>query len=213
LYKDELNKILKYDKFEDIEGKTFKIPRKKYDNKYTQQFRNFKFFYDKLNKDSTWINTFAKTFLENCQAIEIRSWDVEQAIVMFNTLNSDALPLSDTDIISAKLYQNSNDKDKFNEEWEKINKLSNELDNKKITELISILNQYMYIDRASKKITDVTLQGLRKYYLDKENDLITKPDELYKAIQIIIENWNNNANKPIVKLALKFNENIRIFLS
>jgi hypothetical protein len=213
LYKDELGKILKGKDFIDIENQVYKIPRKKHDNKYTRQFRNFKNFYEKLDKDSTGINNFAKTFLDRCQVIEIKSWDVEQAIVMFNTLNSDALPLSDTDIISAQLFAKSEDKKDFNEQWENINKLSDELNNKKVTDLEKILNQYMYIDRANKEITDVTLQGLRKYYLNESNNLISNPDKLCKNIQKIIDNWFNIIDRPIVRLALKFNENIKTFLS
>jgi uncharacterized protein with ParB-like and HNH nuclease domain len=209
LHKDELNTILDHNTFDEIELNTTKIPRKKHDNKYTRQFRNFKFFYEKLNKDSTEINKFAKTFLEKCQIIEIKSWDVEQAIVMFNTLNSDALPLSDTDIISAQLYAKAENKEDFNKQWEEINKIADELNSKKISDLDKILNQYMYIHRAKNNLTDVTLQGLRKYYL---NNLIID-EKLCEKIEKILENWNSVTEKSIVKLALKFNENIRTFLS
>lgn len=105
LYPEEFNKIIGASDFEDAEEKVFKLPYKKNNNRYTNYFRNFKNFYEKLRENSdSWLNQFTKTFLKNCQVIEIRSWQVEQAITMFNSLNSTGLPLSDADIISAKLY-------------------------------------------------------------------------------------------------------------
>ena len=42
--------------------------------------------------------------MEECQIIRIKSWKVEQAIEMFNSLNSDGMPLNDSDIIYSKMY-------------------------------------------------------------------------------------------------------------
>lgn len=89
----------------EAESRVYKIPRKQKDNKYTNFFRNFKFFYERATELSdSQLNKFAKTLTDSCEVIEIKSWQVEQAITMFNSLNSDGLPLYDADIISAKLY-------------------------------------------------------------------------------------------------------------
>ncbi|WP_141398290.1 hypothetical protein [Fibrobacter sp. UWT3] len=97
----------------------------------------------------------------------------EQAITMFNSLNSTGLPLSDADIISAKLYSNAGEKKEiFNKLWEKINVLTNDLNNRNIIDINSVLQQYMYIRRAADKDymktdkPDVTTPGLRNYYTD-----------------------------------------------
>ena len=104
LYKTELQTILEAVDYAEAESKVIKIPRKQKDNKYTNFFRNFKFFYDRAKELSdSELNNFAKTLLDSCEVIEIKSWQVEQAITMFNSLNSDGLPLYDSDIISAKL--------------------------------------------------------------------------------------------------------------
>ena len=50
------------------------------------------------------LNKIVKTILEKCQIIEIKSWNVEQAITMFNSLNSDGMPLTDSDIIYSKMF-------------------------------------------------------------------------------------------------------------
>ena len=131
IYKTELNKILQSIDYEHAELDAIKISRKQKDNKYTNFFRNFKFFYEKLSELSeSRLNTFAKTIIENCEVIEIRSWQVEQAISMFNSLNSDGLPLYDSDIISAKLYEISEKKQKieqFNRLWQELSTLANEI--------------------------------------------------------------------------------------
>lgn len=49
--------------------------------------------------------------LENSEVIEIRSWNIEQAITLFNLSNSDCVPLSDADITSAKLFANVSEDD------------------------------------------------------------------------------------------------------
>lgn len=145
LYLDEVKKIIEAVDFKTSEQSVHKIPRKQKDNKYTKHFRNFKYFYNKLGeKSDSQLNQFAKVFLEKCQVIEIRSWQIEQAITMFNSLNSTGMPLSDADIISAQLYSKSGtDKQDFNEQWENINKLANELNTRRIVNIDAVLQQFM----------------------------------------------------------------------
>ncbi len=110
LYKSELKEILSSPDYKGAEEKVAKIPYKQKDNKYTNYFRNFKFFYNKLVElSASNINVFSEYVLNKSEIIEIRSWNVEQAITMFNSLNSDGMPLLDADIISAKLYSNAED--------------------------------------------------------------------------------------------------------
>ncbi len=89
LYHNEFKEIIEAKDFETAEKNVSKIPYKRKDGKYTNYFRNFKFFYDELGKKmESELNEFAKKFLNSCQVIEIRSWQTEQAIMMFNSLNS-----------------------------------------------------------------------------------------------------------------------------
>ena len=61
-YKDELTLILKARNFEEAEKICYKIPRKQKNNKYTNFFRNFKYFYEeKLNNYGDMnLNNFVK---------------------------------------------------------------------------------------------------------------------------------------------------------
>ena len=221
IFKDEVKIIIEAKNFENAEKNVHKIPRKQKDNKYTNQFRNFKYFYEKLNiKSDSKLNQFAKVFLEKCQIIEIRSWQIEQAITMFNSLNSTGMPLSDADIISAQLYTKSGkDKTDFEEKWENINKLANELESQKVVNIDAILMQFMYINRAVNKeyvkneSVDVTVPGLRRYYTDIKKELLSDPIELCKNYLKLLQIWEKIKDYPIVKLLLKFNENIKIYLA
>lgn len=226
LFPKEVKIIVEATDFKTSEQNVYKIPRKQKDNKYTNHFRNFKFFFDKLGeKSESQLNQFAKIFLEKCQVIEIRSWQIEQAITMFNSLNSTGMPLSDADIISAQLYSNAGDNKKaFNDQWESINKLANELSSRKIIDIDAVLQQFMYINRAINKeyisinkegneSVDVTTPGLRRYYTDIKKELLNEPLVLCDNLTKITNIWNNIKDYPTVKLLLKCNENAKLFLS
>lgn len=221
LHTSEVRKIIEAIDFSTSEQYAYKIPRKQKDNKYTNHFRNFKFFYEKLGeKSDSQLNQFGKIFLEKCQVIEIRSWQIEQAITMFNSLNSTGLPLADADIISAQLYSKTGtNKKEFNEEWEKINKLTDELNNRKIVNIDAVLQQFMYINRAKNKeyvkddSVDVTTPGLRRYYTDIRSELLSDPLILCTNLLKITKTWNEIKDYPTVKLLLKCNENAKLFLS
>ncbi len=221
LFKDELQLICEADSYDTAEKVSYKIPRKQKDNKYTNFFRNFKFFYWKLEdyKESQ-LNTFAKTFLGECQIIEIRSWQTEQAITMFNSLNSTGMPLSDADIISAQLYSNSGEeKIRFMELWSGLNKKASELSSRRIINIDSVLQQYMYIRRAVDREyikegsqPDVTTPGLRRYYTYDRKELLKEPFQLCESFNKIVQIWDVIKDFPIIKLLLKFNENAKLYL-
>ena len=179
-FKDEFHKILSAKNFDIAEKSVHRFYKKQKDNKYTGFFKNFKSFYEKLEKlDKDEINKIAKCFLGKCQVVEIRSWDIEQAIAMFNSLNSTGMPLDDTDIISAQVYANANDdKEKFNSIWETLVEITNNLEQRKIVNLSGILQEYMYIQRAKDGLEDVNMLGARKYYLDAKKELLKDPVSL-----------------------------------
>lgn len=221
LYKAELKTILSSPNFEDAENKVIKIPYKQKDNKYTNYFRNFKFFYNKLIElSASNVNVFSEYILEKSEIIEIRSWNVEQAITMFNSLNSDGMPLLDADIISAKLYSNAgSNRKEFNLKWEELKKIVIDLEQLKIVDLDAVLMQFMYIQRARDKSyvsekgsISVTTPGLRRYYTEEEKRLLEDPFKLNENFLAIAETWAKIKDYNIINLLLKFNENIKLYL-
>ncbi len=226
LYKTELQAILSSVDYVEAEAKVIKIPRKQKDNKYTNFFRNFKFFYEKATELSdSQLNSFAKTLTDSCEVIEIKSWKVEQAINMFNSLNSDGLPLYDADIISAKLYavaENNNVGEDFTKLWKEMIELINELKQKGIANIDTILMQQMYYERAKNKEheivseagnVNVTTPGLRRYFTEINSDLLKEPIELCSQMINLARIWEKVSDYPIMQILLKFNDNAKLFMA
>lgn len=185
-FKTELNTILQATDYDSAEVNVIRIKYKQKDNRYTNFFRNFKFFYSKISDLSdSQLNTIAKSIVDNCEVIEIKSWQVEQAITMFNSLNSDGLPLYDSDIISAKLYaeaEKCGKEKEFTALWKQLNEVINELDNIGVANINSILMQYMYYVRTVNKETvsetgaiNVTTPGLRRYFTEINKSPLCDP--------------------------------------
>lgn len=223
-YKNELKTILKAVEYIQAEQNVIKIPYRQKDNKYTNFFRNFKFFYETASELSdSQLNSITKSILEKCEVIEIKSWQVEQAITMFNSLNSDGLPLFDSDIISAKLYaaaEKQGKREDFTKLWEEFLIEVSKLKQLGIANVDSILMQHMYFERTRRKETisdtgsiNVTTPGLRRYYTEINKEIIDDPMGLCNQMINLTRIWNKVSNYPSVQVLLKFNENAKLFLA
>ena len=216
LHKNELSNIIEAKTFADAEKMVYKFPRKQKDNKYTNFFRNFKSFYERLNHcQESNLDVLVNGFLNKCQIIEIKSWQIEQAITMFNSLNSTGMPLSDADIISAHLFSHAPDKADFKEIWEPIIRKADELSQKKIVNIDSVLQQFMYINRSKEHQYEegqLTTPGVRKYYTVLYPGLLEDPIKICNNFSKILKIWDKIQEYPITKLLLKFNENFKLFL-
>ncbi len=223
-YEDDFNAILTSSNYEEAERNTIKIPYKQKDNKFTNFFRNFKFFYDKTGQLSdSQLNNIAEKIIDNCEIIEIKSWNVDQAITMFNSLNSDGLPLFDSDIISAKLYANAEaqgQSSSFQEGWEDLKETVDDLSGLGICDLDSILMQQMYYEKAAGReiigesgSTNVTMPGLRRYFTEINKGLMARPVELCDNMNNIAMIWKKVSEYPAVQVLSRFNTNFRFFLA
>lgn len=222
-YADDMEIILREETIGDIEKNVTKIKFKQRDNRYTNFFRNFNFFMEKLDEyDSTKVNQFAKTLLNNCQVIVVVSYDTEEAIEIFNSLNSTGMPLSDADILSAKLYSNyDSDKSEFNRRWSEIVSKTNTLKSQKVCSIDDILNQYMYILRAKNNEKDTTLPAVRRYFTDINKQPLNNPQTFLSDFEQIIDIWtdsdnneNNEGKEEILTLKqilFNFNNNFKFF--
>ncbi len=224
LYKNELNVILQAVDYIGAEAEVKKIPYKQKDNKYTNFFRNFKFFYEKISEQSvSELNRFAKAVIDNCEVIEIKSWQVEQAITMFNSLNSDGLPLYDSDIISARLYaeaEKNGEGVQFTKLWKELKDHITDLEAAGLGDIDAILMQHMYYVRARNKeiisesgSINVTTPGLRRYYIEINKDVVKEPVALCEQLINLSKIWKKVASYPIAQVLFKFNVNSKLFLA
>ena len=221
-YKDELATILRAYDFEDAKNTVITIPYKQKDNKYTNFFRNFKFFYDKVEElSASEVNKITKTITDNCEVIEIKSWKLEQAIKMFNSLNSDGLPLYDSDIISAQLYAEAEKQgvqNEFAELWKEFNNSVAELEQGRIADINSILMQYMYFERRMETVNEkgsvnVTTPGLRRYFTEIHKELLQDPIGMCKTMIKLVKMWKKVSKYPTAQVLQKYNENSKLFLA
>ncbi len=223
-YKSDLKTILQATDYEEAEANVTKIRYKKKDNRYTNFFRNYKFFIEKIGELSdSQLNRIAKAITDNCEVIEIKSWKIEQAIKMFNSLNSDGLPLFDSDIISAKLYaeaESENREKEFTDLWKQLTVQISELEGAGIADINSILMQYMYYIRTLNKeiisetgVINVTTPGLRRYFTGINKKPLSNPIDMCNDMLSLVKIWRKVSEYQIMKLLLKFNENTKLFLA
>lgn len=214
--------ILRAYDFDAAQNSVKTIPYKQKDNKYTNFFRNFKFFYNKVNELSeSEVNKIAKTITDNCEVIEIKSWKLEQAIKMFNSLNSDGLPLYDSDIISAQLYaqaERQGKQDEFAELWKEFNNSVTGLEQDHIADINSILMQYMYFERRMETISEkgsvnVTTPGLRRYFTELHKELLQDPIGMCETMIKLVKVWQKVSKYPTAQVLQKLNENSKLFLA
>jgi len=216
-HKNDLNAILCSLDIDEAESRVDRIPRRQKDNKYSNYFRNFKFFCEKVSYlQELQLNTFAKTLIEKCEVIEIKSWQVEQAIKMFNSLNSDGLPLYDSDIISAQLYQiaeGKNEKNEFMELWEELKRNLDGLKQKRIANIDEILMQQMFYEHAKNEKDEVRMTGLRRFFTDEKRCLLKEPLELCNQLNNLAKIWEKVSVYPIMQVLLKFSDNAKRFIA
>ncbi len=223
-YKQELSNILQATDYDSAEASAIKLKYKKKDNRYSNFFRNYKFFYNKISDLSdSQLNSIAKAITDNCEVIEIKSWQVEQAITMFNSLNSDGLPLFDSDIISAKLYaeaEQAGQQKAFSELWKELNEQIIDLDEIGVVDINAILMQHMYYIRTIKGETvndkgsiNVTTPGLRRYFTEVNKEPISNPIAMCSNMLNLVKIWKKVSGYSLMKVLLKFNENTKLFLA
>lgn len=222
-YKNELANILHSVDFESAERSAFKIKYKQKDNRYTNYFRNYKFFYEITDITPMQLNVVAKTIIKKCEVIEIRSWNVEQAIKMFNSLNSAGLPLYDSDIISAQLYAEAKkcgSQEEFSDLWKQLREQIDDLEASGVADINSVLMQYMYYLRAKSGKTvkgngtvDVTTPGLRRFFIVDDQEPVQHPIQMCNDLLHLVSVWKSISKETLVKLLLKSNENSKLFLA
>ena len=223
--KADLGIILKATTFDAVARSVRQIPYKQKDNRYTNFYKNFKFFYNKITelRSDSKLNAIAKAFTETCEIIEIKSWKMNQAINMFNCLNSDGLPLSDADILSAKMYGAAKDvgqEGAFAELWKELDDILKGSTLDGIIDINALFMQHMYYVRAVNKETitasgtpNVTTPGMRRYFTEDNRAIINDPLKMGQQLLKLAKIWEKVAEYNVTKVLLKFNENSKLFLA
>lgn len=224
-YSKDLENILLGTTVDEIKNKVIDIKFKKKDNRHTSFYKNFMFFVKKFDeKEIGYIKRFADVFLSHCQVITVISYQIGEAIDIFNSLNSTGTPLSDADVISANLYKGIpwSEREDFKIKWSTVVQDTNELQTKKVVDIDDIFNQYMYILRAEKGESSTTLPSVRKYFLNTNSNALKNPMKFINDIELLVKVWKPD-DKPILsetinlqnvkQVLLKNNSNFKFFLA
>ena len=125
---------------------------------------------------------------------------------MFNSLNSDGLPLYDSDIISAKLYaaaERIGKESAFSNSWKQLGDIISELETFGIADINSILMQYMYYIRTINHETisdtgavNVTTPGLRRYFTEINKGPISDPLKMCTDMIKLSKIWKKVSDYP-----------------
>lgn len=224
-YQEDVYNILKVAYFEEI--KPIKIEGKRKENKYTNFYKNFKYFYfkvDLLEKDD--LARFTKTFLKRCSIIKIESNSLDQAINLFNSLNGDGQPLSDVDLLYATMYKSAAEKDTiakeknialFTEKWFDLKAEVDILDKNGVCQIESLFMQYMYYIRAKnavslEKTVDSTTPGLRKFFKNRDLEgweYTKNPNFFCDELIRLAKKWNKISQLNITRVLLRLNQNFK----
>lgn len=138
-------------------------------------------------------------------------------------LNSDGIPLTDSDIIYSKMFaaaKNENDRKVLGEKWRYLIDITNKLESNKIVSINALLSQKMYLYRSINKDTineigniDVTTPGLRRYYTEINSTLIKNPLDFCAELIKLAEIWNIVKDNNSMKVLFNFNDNSKLFLA
>ena len=154
---------------------------------YSRNYRNFQELFNKHSKDNPlMIYQFIYALLNQAILLPITADTQDTALTIFSTLNDRGLPLSDSDIFKAKIYNRLEPKDKkiFIERWKELDEQAID-----VNESIQQLFYYsMFYYRALDKDTKTTTPGIRKYFAANKFERLYKP-EMLDTLFVILNLW------------------------
>lgn len=160
-YSNEMCTILLGEDFKTIKDNVHQIFRRKKDNRYTNFYKNFRFFYNLCSDLGVYkFIDFVKHFINNCQVITITSYNTDQAINIFNSLNGTGVPLTPIEVIVSKTTANAADRKNFEKNWQEIVQRteSSRLD------LNSLITHYIFVKLSEQNSTDRRNPGIRAFF-------------------------------------------------
>jgi len=177
------------DDFKKIMSETLNL-----DNPKSKYQENYLYFWNKIKElNDTKLAFYIEHFLDNSFLLVVTCDDTEDALNIFNTLNTRGRPLCDSDIFKAKMLQNEKNKQlrsnikAFFEKAHRTEKI----------EIDSIFRYYSHYLRGKEKNTNKE-KSLRNFYLDDKAKNLHKSDIL-NHLDKLLNFWNyvqNDLGKP-----------------
>ena len=208
-YAFDMQAILLGRNFEEIKQNVHQIYRRQKDNRYTNFYKNFRYFYNTC-KELSVINciNFANHFIKNCQVITITSFNTDQAINIFNSLNGTGVPLTPIEVIVSKTTASAADRKTFENNWQEIVEWAD----KSNLDLNTLMTHYIFTKLSQQNGTDRRNPGIRAFFnKNKEllNDDVVFTDDLKKILHTYLLTSETSIGRVISQL----NGNLKPFVS
>ena len=208
-YSSEIPVILLGENFNSIKENVHQIYRRQKDNRYTNFYKNFRYFYNTCNELNAFnLINFANHFINNCQVITITSYNTDQAINIFNSLNGTGVPLTPIEVIVSKTTANASDRKNFERNWQEIVQRT---DSARL-DLNSLITHYIFVKLSEQNGADRRNSGIRAFF--SKNKYLLNDDVLFTTeLDKIIDNYESVADSIVGQLLSRLNGNLRPFIS
>lgn len=176
--------------------RTGKADLKAHDN-YSQNYRRFQEMFEEVcAKEPMMIYRFIRSILEQAILLPITADTQDTALTIFSTLNDRGLPLSDSDIFKAKIYNHLPDEEKgtFIESWQRLEEQAANASES----IQQLFYYYLFYLRAKAGDTKTTTPGLRKFYSANQFSRLYEPD-LMENLKTILNIWLVSTNRESIE--------------
>ena len=155
-------------------------------SKYAENYRFFQSRIEEfLHELPSYFALFPARLLGNCILLTVEAESQDTALRIFSTLNDRGMPLSDSDIFKAQLYQFYSAQDRtgeFIEKWKSLEELTEKIFHPNSgTPMDELFTRYMYYERAKLGIKSSTTEALRKFY-EKNSYALLKSEETFENL-------------------------------
>ncbi|UTH00527.1 DUF262 domain-containing protein [Macrococcoides canis] len=208
-YDSDLIIILKNESLEQITNDVIKFKYKKNDNKYTNFYKNFKYFCEYTDTmNNTQIRDFTNHLLNNTQFIIITSYNTDQAINIFNSLNGTGLPLTPVEVIVSKVMSNASDeREEFEKNWQNI---VYKTDDSQL-DLSTLITHYIFIKLSLLNGTETRNPGIRAFF-SKNKQFLMENKKFTDDLELILNNYQMFTISSYGQLFNKFNGALMSFV-
>lgn len=151
---------------------------------------------------------FANHFIKNCQVITITSFNTDQAINIFNSLNGTGVPLTPIEVIVSKTTASAADRKTFENNWQEIVELAD----KSNLDLNTLMTHYIFTKLSQQNGTDRRNPGIRAFFNKNKkllNDDVVFTDDLKKILHTYLLTSETSIGRVISQL----NGNLKPFVS
>lgn len=182
---------------------------------YSVNYNNFVKLYEAKaeeykEREEDWeeqVFQFVNSLLNYCILLPVSTNDRETALTIFTTLNNRGMPLSDADIFRSIIYKQQKGEKKllFAKAWKDFEKEASDCGE----DAQKLFTYHMYYQMAEEGITNTSVVGLRKYYMDEDKNRLSietfncmvESLNLWRVInkheELPNESWSRNM--PILK--------------